>query len=166
MPTDELNMLMTVLKFVIFPVVGFAAGFCVKWFLQDRKARHDVVKELADKRAEAFIDLWKKTTLPVEIRSLDKGSVVPDDFLKGANDELGLWYYDEAGALFLSWRATQAFLDLLDTLRSERPGKKAVVDAFSRLRTHLKQDCGIYTEWDSFRKLRRPRESPWPADNS
>jgi hypothetical protein len=164
--TEELRLVITVGKVAVFPVVGFIAGFFVKWFLQNRKSRDELLRALAINRANAFQALWQRLILPHNIRHMKDYEIVPSEFLKGRNEELLEWYYQHANALLLSWRSTKRLFIVLDILRTESPHKEKVRKAFSSLRTALKRDCGIYTSWDAWRQLPPPRSEPWQANNT
>jgi hypothetical protein len=164
MGPDELQQLTAISKYVFLPAIGFLAGFLSKWFLQERKARDELVNALSSSRADALRELWAITTLRPEIASLKEGSSVPPDALKQTNAEILDWYTRKGGALFLSWQATQLIFQLLDTLRDNTVQKDQLEKSVSALRTRLKRDCGIYSYWEEKRMLKRPRPSPWPAE--
>ncbi len=159
----ELQLVFTILKVVIFPIVGFLAGFFMKWFLQSRKSRDELLRALATDRAKAFQSLWKYSILPGHIRRMKDDDIVPNEFLRERNGELVDWYYSQANALFLSWKSTRSLFAVLDLLRTENPSKEMVRKAFSSLRTALKRDCGIYSAWAAWRQLPTPRFEPWSA---
>lgn len=164
MSDEDVKVLAAIVKYVFFPAIGFAAGFFAQWFLQSRKSRDELLRELAPQRAEALRSLWVTTTLPADILSLGDDIILPSDFRQNADRAIGEWYTKEAGALFLSWHATQLLFHLLEVLRDNGSNKKALADAVSLLRTRLKRDCGLYTAWESTQQLVRPRNSPWMAN--
>jgi len=161
MSDEDIKALATIVKYVLFPAIGFAVGFFAQWFLQRQKSRDELLRELAPQRAEALRSLWVTTTLPANIVSLDDDIILPSDFRQNADRAIEEWYTKEAGALFLSWHATQLLFRLLEVLRDNESNKKALADAVSLLRTRLKRDCGLYTAWESTQQLVRPRNSPW-----
>jgi len=164
MGPDELQQLAGISKYVFLPAIGFLAGFVAKWFLQERKARDDLVEALSSSRADALRELWSITTLRPEITSLKEGFSVPSDVLKQTNGEIMDWYTRKGGALFLSWQATQLVFQFLDTLRGDNVQRSQLEKSVSSLRSRLKRDCGIYSYWEEKRQLKRPRPSPWPAE--
>ena len=166
MTPEEFQQLAEISKFVFLPAIGFFAGFIAKWFLQERKARDDLVKAHSSPRADALRELWAITTLRPEITSLKEGSSVPSDVLKQTNAEIMDWYTRKGGALFLSWQATQLVFRLLDILRDDKVERSQLEKAVSALRSRLKRDCGIYSHWEEQRQLKRPRPSPWPTETN
>lgn len=166
MSAEELQLVFTILKVAVFPVVGFLAGFFVKWFLQSRKSRDELLRALAANRATAFQALWKHSILPDYIRRMKEDDIVPNEFLRKRNKELMDWYYAQANALFLSWKSTRSLFKAIDLLRSENPSEARVRKAFSSLRTALKRDCGMYSAWTAWRQLPTPRPEPWPANQA
>lgn len=160
MTEDDLKVITAILKYVLFPVTAFAAGFFAKWFLQSRKSRDELLKELAPQRAEVLRALWKLTTpfarAPKEQTTLIRRAQADVAFRN--------WYFEEAGALFLSWRTTKRYFNAIDCLRDTASDSEALELKFSRLRTALKRDCGIYTWWNGWRQLPAPR-APLEAAN-
>ena len=146
---------------LIFPVLGFAAGFVAQWYLQERRARDELVRALAQQRADALRELWKVSTLPEEIASSEASSLVPESLREELDRSVVHWYTKLSGALFLSWDATQLLFKLLDALRSEQTDKQALEGAVSALRAQLKRDCGIYSRTEAAQQLTRPRAAPW-----
>jgi hypothetical protein len=166
MGPEQLEHLAGISKDVLLPTIGFCAGFIAKWFLQERKARDDLVEALSASRADALKELWAITTLRPEITSLKDGLSVPSDVSRQTNAEIVDWYTRKGGALFLSWQATHLVFRLLDALRDDNVQRGQLEKAVSALRSRLKRDCGIYSYWEEQRQLKRPRPSPWPAEHS
>lgn len=160
MTEDDLKVIAAILKYALFPVIAFAAGFFVKWFLQSRKSRGELLQALAPQRAEALKTLWKLTTpfdcAPEKHTTLIRRTQADVAFRN--------WYFEEAGALFLSWRSTKRYFNAIDCLRDPASDSRALKLKFSLLRTALKRDCGIYTCWNGWRQLPAPR-APLKAVN-
>ena len=70
MAYDTAQVALEVVKVLILPAIGFVAGFAAQWILQARKSRDELVRALAERRAEALRKLWEITTLPVELATL------------------------------------------------------------------------------------------------
>ena len=164
MTDEDMKLVIAFAKWIVFPMVGFLAGFFVQWFLQSRKSRDELLNALAIERATAFQKLWQCTVLPEDIRRMKGEAIIRQEFLREKDGELHAWYYGRANALLLSWRTTRRLFEVWDVLRSDYPFKGRVEKAFSRLRTGLKRDCGIYTGWNAWRRLPAPRPRPgsWP----
>jgi hypothetical protein len=148
-------------RLLVFPVVGFLAGFAAQWLLQTRRSRDELVRALAGERAAALRQLWAITTLPREITSLAPDATVGEPVRQRLNAAIVDWYTTGGGALYLSWHATQRVFDLLDGLRSAETRRTTLEGLVSALRTRLKYDSGIYERAETRRPLRRPRPSPW-----
>ena len=166
MAYDSMQLIVGFAKIILLPALGFLAGFAAQWLLQERKSRDELVRALAERRADALCNLWEITTLPIEITSLGAGAHVPSDLRAQLDASILEWYTKQAGALFLSWNSTQLLFRLLDLLRSEQAHKAALESAVSLLRSRLKLDCGIYSTSEARRNLVRPRPSPWTANPS
>jgi hypothetical protein len=161
MAYDSTQIFLDAARLVVLPGIGFLAGFGAQWLLQERKSRDELVRALAERRAEALRKLWEITALPAAISMLAEGAVVPEH-LRERLDKLILdWYTKQAGALFLSWHSTQLLFRLLHQLRDDQTRKGELEKAVSALRSRLKLDCGIYTASEARRELKRPRPSPW-----
>jgi hypothetical protein len=148
-----MEIILDILKYVIIPAITFAAGLFSKWFLQSQKARDDTLRALAPERARALAALWRLTT-PF---ALGSSAQLDKDQRRTADINFRKWYYDDAGQLLLSWRTTKHYLLAIDALRDTSASDEALRHMFSRLRTQLKRDCGIYSWWNSWRKLPTPR---------
>jgi AcrR family transcriptional regulator len=161
MAYDTAQVALEVVKALILPAIGFVAGFAAQWILQARKSRDELVRALAEQRAEALRKLWEITTLPVELAALGASAEMPIDRREQLDRSILEWYTKQAGALFLSWSATQLLFRLLDLLRAEHTRKPELESAVSALRSRLKLDCGIYSASEARRQLSRPRPPPW-----
>jgi hypothetical protein len=153
-------------KLVLLPAIGFLAGFAAQWLLQTRKSRDELLRALAEPRAAALCKLWELTTLPNEITRLPDDAEIPRQARENLDSAIVDWYTKQAGALYLSWPATQIVFRLLDSLRTSTSHKSQVEAVVSALRSQLKYDCGIYSASELRRKLERPRRSPWALDAS
>lgn len=161
MAYDTTQTILDAARLVVLPGIGFLAGFGAQWLLQERKSRDELVRALAEQRAEALRKLWEITTLPAEITLLVADAPVPEHLREQLDRRILDWYTKQAGALFLSWHSTQLLFRLLDQLRSDQTRKGELEKAVSSLRSRLKRDCGIYTGAEARHDLKRPRPSPW-----
>ena len=166
MSIDTAQALVELAKLVLLPALGFLAGFAAQWLLQERKSRDELLRALAEKRADALCRLWELTTLPVEVTALTATADLPGTVREQLDRPIVDWYTKQAGALYLSWPATQQLFRLLDLLRSEGTHKANLESAVSALRSRLKLDCGIYSYSEAKRDLARPRPAPWTANRS
>lgn len=155
-----------VAKLVLLPAIGFCAGFAAQWLLQERKSRDELLRALAERRADALCRLWELTTLPAELATLEGHDSVSGAPREQMDRAILDWYTKQAGAIYLSWPATQQLFLLLDCLRAVAPRKIDLEQAVSALRSRLKFDCGIYSRAQARRQLTRPRPSTWTADVS
>ena len=163
MTHDTTLLLLELAKLVLLPAAGFVVGITAQWLLQERKSRDELVRALAEQRAEALRKLWEITTLPVEITALGTDLALPSELREPLDRSILDWYTKQAGALFLSWSSTQLLFGLLDRLRSEQTRRGDLEQAVSLLRSRLKIDCGIYSAAEARRQLTRPRPSPWAS---
>lgn len=154
MSEEEINIAVTILKMIVLPVLGFAAGFLTKWFLQAKKSRDELLRELSPKRVEKLTDLWE-LTMPFA-KSPQEQSILERRI--ESDTKFREWYFTKSGALFLSWEGTKRYFNAIDTLRDVDSSPIQLKEKFSRLRSELKHDCGIYTRWNRNKQLTAPRE--------
>ena len=140
------------LKYIAFPVIGFLFGLLAQWFLQSRKSRDELLKELSARRSESLAILWRLTT------QFARSSKKPIPLAQRitADDAFLQWYYENSGALFLSWQSTRRYIEAIACLRNTQSNTTDLRVAFSRLRTALKRDFGIYSWANTWRSLPKP----------
>jgi hypothetical protein len=140
------------LTVLILPTIGFVAGYFAKWLLQRQKARDDLRKALVAKRAKSLTELWRLTS------SFAAGleTQATQDKRCQIDRALSQWYFNEGGALFLSWKSAYYYLRAVECLRKPASTGKRLKKRFSRLRTALKRDLGIYTAVQAWLPLPTP----------
>jgi hypothetical protein len=116
-----------------------------------RSLRSEFQLGLLRDRLAAYKSLWK--CLEVVAPTL-KPSLTGDD-RERLDESLRAWYFDEGNGIFLSARSHQQFLHARKILRGEDPHStdESIVDAFSLLRTRMKNDIKIYGRLEEKRKL-------------
>jgi len=72
------------------------------------------------------------------------------------NEAIVTWYYEEAGAMYLSFNSTRDLNLARQVLCDTQKTTLEVKDAFSALRTTIKSDCHIYTEDEKAMQLPQP----------
>ena len=134
------SLLLAIADKLLIGVVLLIGGLWLNERLEVLKGQIGLQNALAQARAEAFGCLWKATQ-PLTPR----GSELPtSEICKGTFAEIRKWYYSEAGAMHLSFAATDECLGLLSAL--ERQDCAASKAHASALRTQLKLDIGVYTK--------------------
>jgi hypothetical protein len=149
---QDVGIIQAILSIAWF-VLGFLARSLVQWYLQKAKAREAMLRAFSVQRARSLESLWSKTMVFQRLH----GIRIDDDWRTKQDDQFTKWYFNESGALFLSWRATKFYFRALRTLR-EGGSEESMRKSFSALRTQLKRDVGIYTWWDSWRHVGSPGE--------
>ncbi|SFG11399.1 hypothetical protein [Neptunomonas qingdaonensis] len=121
-----------------------AAGFRLETdkTLEEIKSRYAKQIALTDSRVAAYRSLWEKTKdlNPRDKLRLDQGQ------LNSIFEDLRKWYYDDGNAMHLSASTTNDFLKGLQYLECEPTEKNLTVvkKLFSSVRTHIKEDLGVY----------------------
>ncbi|UCF27171.1 MAG: hypothetical protein JSW42_11055, partial [Chloroflexota bacterium] len=93
------ELIITIIDNGLLALIIAVIAFVFNWLLQRQKAKDELRKALSSKRAESFGELWSKTyrlrySKDEQISSKDR-----DDLY----EELTCWYYDEKGAMYLSY---------------------------------------------------------------
>lgn len=127
----------------LLALVVAAVGHYLNTLLQKHRARDEFLVAIAASRVEAYKELWKLTE-QLKIADIEK-------VRQKLETDLEDWYYDNAGALFLSFNAADKFFRAKESLDNQNIGD--VKKAFSSLRTELKYDCGIYSSQEKSKQL-------------
>jgi hypothetical protein len=151
--TFDQQISLTLIDKGLLALLAGIGGFLLNWLLQKKKSRDEILHELTSSRVKAYKRLWAISGKLITSR---KDEIPPDVRLQ-IDQELIEWYYEKGGAMFLSWRATERFLGAVDILRNAKSSSGDIRTAFSRLRTELKRDCGIYSAFESKRVIPQPR---------
>jgi hypothetical protein len=153
--------LLILLENGLLAVVVLLAAFFLNLVLQRSKLRGEAANELAGKRADAYIALWKSLAA---VRPLEKEEVTP---ARAAEIEEALvdWYHEQANALYMSWGAARRYMKLRQALQQEPIDSDLLRKRVSALRTQLKVDCGVYSSWDAIRRLPKPKEEEEEKDS-
>ena len=149
--------------FLIFLEKGLLAfvlvviGFLFNWILQSAKSRSEMANKLAVDRASAYKSLWKTLA---SIRPGINEDVSPDK-VSEIEKALIKWYHDEANALYMSRGTSKQYMLTRRSLCEKPIDSKKIRRRISRLRTQLKIDCGIYTDFEGILPLpsRHPKSA-------
>jgi len=147
---------MTVADQALLVTITLGAGYVFNWLLAMKKARDSALQEISRHRVRAFVELWKiLANLPAQ-----RTPKLDDTMLKkDLNEKLTKWYYEQSGAMYLSWWGTRRLFRIFNLLRNSNSDYEKLRKAFSRLRTQLKRDVGVYSWVAAWRQLKPPRES-------
>ena len=120
-----------------------------------KKARDSALQEISRHRVRAFVELWRiLANLPAQSSPKLDGAILKRDL----NEKLTTWYYEQSGAMYLSWWGTYRLFRIFDLLRDSNSDYKKLRKAFPRLRTQIKRDVGVYSFVAVRRQLKPPRE--------
>lgn len=115
------------------------------WFnrrLERDKANEGIRQKIAASRAATYLRLWQLTA---EIDAVNSSLMTPEAIEKLLN-KVTSWYYQEGNGLYLSHEATSLFLECRGMLKGTSLDVPQIKSGFSRLRTQLKLDIGVYDE--------------------
>jgi hypothetical protein len=128
--------------------------------LQDRKSRDELLNAIADSRVYAYRRLW---AICKQVRFVTDDPITEEDRRK-FDRQLNKWYWEDGGAMLLSWTASRRLMKARNRLRvkrheeDEKKETKEIKGEFSALRTQLKYDCGVLTRWGKWRKIGNLKE--------
>jgi hypothetical protein len=110
--------------------------------IRDLQAQKDlqVTAQIAEARLPSYKTLWEHQEIFSPTLNLD----LTAQQRKEREDKLRTWYYIDGNGIFLSHAATTCYLEALACLRKEGEETKIINDAFSDLRTQMKEDMRIY----------------------
>ena len=150
------QLLLTIIDKGLIGIILLIIGFWIKTRIERLKGeealRRLIVGQIASARSPAYLELWQLTvkTSPSKTRALSQQE--KDDLF----DSLTTWYYDKGNAIFLSVAATDLFLKARGMLKESNSSDQETTDAFSKLRTQLKVDMGVYSDQDARTQLPKP----------
>lgn len=133
---------LTIIDKAILAIGLLLVGYWINRRLERDKANEGIRQKIAEARAAAYLSLWQLTA---EIDAID-GSLLTSQRADQLLNQVTAWYYQQGNGLYLSHPATQLFLEARGTLKKTSPDVAAIKSGFSRLRTQMKQDIGVYTE--------------------
>jgi hypothetical protein len=136
----------------LLALLAIIVGFYFNWLLQKRKARDEFLREIAKLRVSAYQKLWSYTMSAKYWGDED----ISDGQRRQLNMDLVKWYYEEGGAMFLSFIATKDLNIARQVLCDASKTSEDIRKAFSELRSTLKVDCYIYTESEKGMQLPMP----------
>lgn len=170
MSPESIDLVIKVILPVATGVLGFVGRVTWERYAQRAKARDNLLWAISRQRSRALTSLWAHTMQFQRLNRVDTN----EGWRTKQDIDFTSWYFQEAGALFLSWRATKLYFKALKTLRrplgftwtdrvrellgfgASDPDKRRMQKAFSSLRTQLKRDIGIYSARDARRQLKSP----------
>jgi hypothetical protein len=123
-------------------------------------------KELEHYKWEKQVDLeFKKLVMPLRLEALKRLWSCMEPLSPTAtaplsqaereklDAQLRQWYYANGDGIFLGIQAAAAYFDARATLLNEQISDKGVREAFSRLRTQIKIDVGVYSPEEAKRQI-------------
>ncbi len=161
MKTFEQDLWLVILDKGILAIILAVLVFGLNWVLQKRKSRDEFINSISSFRVRAYQALWKISE-PAKYADVD---TLDEKRREKIYHSLLDWYYDENGALFLSYPSSEALVEVKkalfakpeDTEKGSREQTQLIRDNFSNLRTWLKVDCGTYNLEEKDRKLDTPK---------
>lgn len=125
-------------------------GYWLNRRLEHDKSDESIRQQIAESRAATYLSLWQLTA---EIDAVDGKSMTPEAIEK-LLDKVTTWYYQKGNGLYLSHQATTLFLECRGMLKKASLDVAQIKSGFSRLRTQLKQDIGVYDDQQARQPVR------------
>jgi hypothetical protein len=154
MTYDE-KLLITLIDKGALALLILIVGFGLNWYLERRRARAGLQEALAAERAKSYGSLWAlmdELGLNYNLAAADSEPLTFER--RGYSDwKLDDWYFAEHGAMYLSHQTTKLFFVAKYDLMNDSLDNDDVEKSFSKLRTQMKRDCGIYTSREAKRTV-------------
>lgn len=95
---------------------------------------------IAERRLPSYRKLWEITKPTTKART----TTLSKDDRNGLYSDLWHWYYDEGNGIFLSADTRELYLDARECLLRSQTSEEEITITFSRLRSKVKKEIGIY----------------------
>lgn len=126
-------------------------GYWLNRRLEYDKSDESIRQKIAASRAATYLSLWQLTA---DVDEVDGKSMTLESTGKLLN-KVTTWYYQEGNGLYLSHQATTLFLECRGMLKKASLDVAQIKSGFSRLRTQLKQDIGVYDDQQARQAVRK-----------
>lgn len=141
---------LTIIDKAILAIGVLIVGYWINRRLERDKANEGIRQKIAESRAATYLSLWQLTA---EIDAIDRDPLTPEKVEQLLN-KVTAWYYQQGNGLYLSHQATQLFLEAREMFKSPSPDVAVIKSGFSRLRTQMKEDIGVYTNQEAREPVR------------
>ena len=141
---------LTIIDKAILAIGVLIVGYWINRRLERDKANEGIRQKIAESRAATYLSLWQLTA---EIDAIDRDPLTPEKVEQLLN-KVTTWYYQQGNGLYLSHKATQLFLEAREMFKSPSPDVAVIKSRFSRLRTQMKEDIGVYTDQETREPVR------------
>ncbi|MEJ2395451.1 MAG: hypothetical protein P8045_08325 [Candidatus Thiodiazotropha sp.] len=95
---------------------------------------------IAERRLPSYRKLWELTSPTTHARTKELSDIEKKELY----DQLCKWYYETGNGIFLSNETRKLYLDSRESLLDENVSDEDITRIFSRLRTEIKNEIGIY----------------------
>lgn len=136
---DEL--MITLIDKGLLALVALVVAYYFNRMLHKQKARDSMLEAIAEQRIKSYQGLWE-ISRTAEYARKDQ---IPQEARESMGKKLSEWYYKNGGAMFLSFQAAKKYGSAKEVLVNPKSELREIQDAFSALRTQLKNDLRIYT---------------------
>ena len=148
------NLILALFDKLLIGTLVLIFGYWLNHKLESLKGDLSFRTAIAPNRTAAYQALWEKTAnfTPRETSPLDV-SLARTDYLTNLRD----WYYEAGNAMYLSLGSSDLLLRGFKLLERTDVSAQEIKDHFSRLRTQLKVDLGVYSPADASVQIPRAR---------
>jgi hypothetical protein len=134
--------------------IALAYGKELEHYKWEKQVDLEFKKSVMPARLEALKSLWNfmeplSPTASTPLSRVDR---------KELDSQLGRWYYANGNGIFLGIDAAAAYFGARGALRDEQISDKEIRTAFSRLRTQIKIDVGVYSPEEAKRQIGTPTD--------
>ena len=112
-----------------------------------------MLEAIAEQRIKAYHSVWELTK---ELQYAQEEEISKSE-KKELRNKLSSWYYKDGAAMFLSHNAFTAYAKARKTIKEDsKPYFRVLQNAFSALRTELKNNLKIYVEEEKNKPTMNP----------
>ena len=134
--------------------IALAYGKELEHYKWEKQVDLEFKRSVMPERLEALKRLWScmEPLSPTAAMPLSRAE------REKLDAQLRQWYYANGGGIFLSIQAAADCFDARATLLNGQISDKSVREAFSRLRTQMKIDVGVYSPEEAKRQIGMPQD--------
>ena len=136
------ELLLKIIDSLIIGVLILFVGYWLNRGLEKFKSKEEYQRQLAQSKINAYQRLW---SLMETVRPSREGEITYDERARLA-ERLRSWYYDDGNGLYLPHKTAGVFIDSRDALLDKNITDDQIKEQFSKLRTQMKIDAGVYDQ--------------------
>lgn len=136
------ELLLKIIDTLIIGILVLLVGYRLNRGLERFKIKEEYQRQLAQAKINAYQRLW---SLMETVSPAREGEITYDERIDLA-ERLRSWYYGDGNGLYLPHKTMSAFIESRDALVDKNTASDEIKKRFSKLRTQMKMDAGVYVQ--------------------